>query len=86
MDLVGKNDLLQVDILLAQALDQVSCLGERHVAVVVAVHEKHRRLPRSRRRHGRRIKRQLLRVLGFLRDAALCRRGLLERHNSRQIH
>src|SRR5258708_3852392 len=45
VNLVGKNDLLDVNILPPQALYQISGLGERNVAVVVAVHEEHRRLP-----------------------------------------
>src|SRR5579871_511960 len=70
MDLVRENDLLDVNVLAAQALNQVSGLGERNVAVIIAMHEKHRRLPRCRRRHGRRIERQLLRFFGVRRIAA----------------
>ena len=62
MDLIGKNDLLDLDILLPQPLHQVGGLREGHVAVVVAMHEEHRRLPSRHGRHRRRIKRQLHRL------------------------
>ena len=54
--------MLKVNILLPQTLNQIGGLGERHVAVIVAMDEEHRRLPSRHRRHRRRIKRQLGRL------------------------
>src|SRR5262249_3959311 len=45
MDLIRNHNLLKLHALPAQALDQVDCLLEGHVAIVVAMDEQHRRLP-----------------------------------------
>src|SRR4029077_7780386 len=62
MDLIGKDDLLDLYVLLPQPLHQVTGLREWHVAVIVAMHEEHGRLPSRHGRHRRRIKRQLHRL------------------------
>jgi hypothetical protein len=45
VDLVGKDQLLQQHLLLAQVLHQVNALVERHITVVVAMNDQHRRTP-----------------------------------------
>ena len=45
MHLVGKDDLLKLDILLTQTTGEIDHLAERYVAVVIALDEQHRRLP-----------------------------------------
>ena len=47
MDLVGEDELLELDALLAERLREVHALAEGDVAVVVAVDEKDGRAPRS---------------------------------------
>src|SRR4029077_17113545 len=62
MDLIGKDELLKLDILPSQPLHQVNSLLERHVAIVITVNKQHWRPPSRHRRHWRRIKRQLHRL------------------------
>ena len=45
VDLIGKDQFLKLNILFAQALDQVSGLLEWNIAVIVAMNEQHRRFP-----------------------------------------
>src|SRR5678809_1632223 len=44
---------------------KVRCLAETHVAIVVAVNQKHRRLPTRDRRHRRRLPRHVKRLLNI---------------------
>src|SRR5690348_8841836 len=45
MDFVRDDELFEGDMLGAQALHEIDCLAERHVAIVVAVDQQHRRFP-----------------------------------------
>ena len=45
MDLVGKDDLLELYMLLAEALDEICSLTEVDVTIVVGMQQEHRRLP-----------------------------------------
>ena len=47
VDLIRINDLFEVHTLFLQPLRKVGRLAERYVAIVVAVNEQHRRLPRA---------------------------------------
>src|SRR5207245_2178745 len=66
VNLIRENNLLELDTLLAQRLRQVDRLTEGHVAVIVAVDQKHGRAPRLDRGKRRRFPSQPRRVgLGF---------------------
>src|ERR687884_1378615 len=53
--LVGKDQLLELDVALAQPAHQLDGLIEGDVAVVVAVDQQHGRFPFLHRRDGRRL-------------------------------
>ena len=72
---VGEHDEFHVHVALAQQLHEAGRLLERHVPVVVAVNEQHRRSPRVDRPDGRRLERQRL---GIERTAAEV--------NAREVH
>jgi hypothetical protein len=59
MDLIRKNQLFQVHILLAQALHQIDRLLERYITIIVAVYEQHGLFPSRNGRHRRRVPCQL---------------------------
>jgi len=59
VDLVRKDELLDVNTALAQPRDEVHRLSKVNVAIVIAVNEEHRRFPTVDRCHGRRIVREL---------------------------
>src|ERR1017187_1966850 len=55
VDLVGQDELLEIDALLAQRIGERDGLAEVDVTIVIAVDQQHRRAPRSHARHGRRF-------------------------------
>ena len=63
MDLIGKDQLFELDILFPQPLHQISRLLERNIAVVVAVDQQDGRLPLLDRSHRRGIEGKLQRFL-----------------------
>src|SRR5437870_4054232 len=54
VNVVGKNELFDLDAFLAEARDEIDGLGEINVAVVVAVNEQDGRLPGIHSGHRRR--------------------------------
>src|SRR5437016_10726189 len=59
VDLVRKDELLDVNTALAQPRDEVHRLSKVNVAIVIAVNEEHRRFPTVDGGDGRRIVREL---------------------------
>src|SRR5581483_6348858 len=53
MNVVGKDQLLELDVALAQAAHQLDRLIESDIAVIVAVNQQHRRFPFFDRRQRR---------------------------------
>jgi len=45
MNLVGENQLLELNALLPQSFNQIHHLRKGHVTVVVALNQQHRRVP-----------------------------------------
>src|SRR5438105_14778613 len=60
--LIGEDELLELDVLLAQTPREVNHLAEGDVAVVVALYEEDGRAPLRDGADGRRFERDLLRV------------------------
>src|SRR5690242_13243283 len=62
VNLVGEDELLDFDALLAKARGEVHGLREIHVAIVVAVDEKDRRLPGVHSSDRRRVMSQFVQI------------------------
>src|SRR5260370_14152912 len=60
VDVIGENELLDLDALLAEACDEIHSLGEIDVAVIVAVNEQDGGLPGIHGRYRRRFMRELV--------------------------
>src|ERR1044071_6405808 len=73
---VGEDDLLELDVLLAQTAHEVYGLREGDVALVVAVDEEHGRAPLLDGADGRRFERDLLRVAAVVVDPRSARDAL----------